>query len=152
MKLPRLFWWLIVAAALLLFIALLQPQQLPVTLYKLSLLIIAGVVGYRLDRAIFFYARPDYFLSVQARTGSLQVDQPNQASGNVDVEVRDGFPWSVAQQALRYFVQTETPPAPGEQCAFPSEADPGLALLCASSMLRRAIVIGCAMLTMGLGA
>ena len=46
MKLPRLAGTIAVTVALLLSIMLLSPQQLPVTLYKLSLLSTAGVARY----------------------------------------------------------------------------------------------------------
>lgn len=61
MKLPRLTFMLIVAVCLTTVIAVVAPQQLPVTLYKLSLITIAGVAGYWLDRELFPYARPDRF-------------------------------------------------------------------------------------------
>jgi hypothetical protein len=60
-KLPRMMDWLLVAIVLSLFIFALSPQQLPVSLYKLNLITIAGVVGYWLDRSLFPYARPDIF-------------------------------------------------------------------------------------------
>ena len=59
MKLPRLFEWLVIAVILLGVIYLLRPENLPVVLYKLSLVVVAGVVGYRLDRGLFPYGRPD---------------------------------------------------------------------------------------------
>ncbi len=61
--LPRLFGWLVLAVLLLAAVWLLAPQQLPVSLYKLSLVCVAAVVGYRLDRGLFPYARPDKFLT-----------------------------------------------------------------------------------------
>lgn len=62
MKLPRLHATLIVALLLTLVIALVAPHQLPVTLYKLSLITVAGVAGYWLDRELSPYARPDRYL------------------------------------------------------------------------------------------
>lgn len=59
--LPRMTDWLLVALALSLVIFLFYPQQIPVSLYKLNLIAIAGVVGYWLDRSLFPYARPDSF-------------------------------------------------------------------------------------------
>lgn len=59
MRLPRLADWMAIAAALTLAIALIAPQQLPVTLYKLSLVSLAAAVGYWIDRSLFPYARPD---------------------------------------------------------------------------------------------
>jgi hypothetical protein len=51
-------WWAIAVLALAL-IAYFHPQQLGVTLYKVSLVSLFAVLGFRLDRAIFPYARPD---------------------------------------------------------------------------------------------
>ena len=51
--------WLLVTLVLLAAIAVLSPQQLPVSLYKLSLITMAAVVGYWIDRSLFPYARPD---------------------------------------------------------------------------------------------
>lgn len=55
---PRLIDWLLVAVALVALIWWLAPQNIPVLLYKLALVSLAGVVGYWLDRALFPYARP----------------------------------------------------------------------------------------------
>lgn len=60
---PRMTDWLLFALLLSLLIFALSPQQLPVSLYKLNLIAIAGVVGYWLDRSLFPYARPDAFLA-----------------------------------------------------------------------------------------
>lgn len=59
---PRLSGWFSVALVLALLVWAIAPQQLPVSLYKLSLVTLAGVVGYWLDRSMFPYARPDEFL------------------------------------------------------------------------------------------
>lgn len=59
MKLPRMFDWLLVTLVLVASIYVLSPQQLPVSLYKLSLITMAAVVGYWIDRSLFPYARPD---------------------------------------------------------------------------------------------
>lgn len=58
---PRMTDWLLFAVVLSLLILALSPQQLPVSLYKISLIAIAGVIGYWLDRSLFPYARPDKF-------------------------------------------------------------------------------------------
>lgn len=118
MPLPRLFWWLIATILLLAGISLLAPQQLPVSLYKLSLVTMAGVVGYWLDRSLFPYARPDSFLA--------------EDEGVVcDIDLVEGadcktLPWD--------------------------SGDTALALLFGLAMLRRALIVGAAMLAMGLGA
>ncbi len=55
---PRMFDWLLIAIVLIAVVFVLAPQNLPVVLYKLSLVSLAALVGYRLDRSIFPYARP----------------------------------------------------------------------------------------------
>lgn len=55
----RMLDWLAAAILLTAAIALIAPQQLPVTLYKLSLVSLAAVAGYWIDRRLFPYARPD---------------------------------------------------------------------------------------------
>ncbi|EBW3177658.1 hypothetical protein DPD67_19150 [Salmonella enterica subsp. enterica serovar Javiana] len=59
---PRLWGWLLAAAVMFLVIALVSPQQLPVVIYKLSLISLAAVLGYWLDRSLFPKARPGQFL------------------------------------------------------------------------------------------
>ena len=56
--------WLLAAILLSILVWVLAPQQLPVSLYKLSLIALAAVAGYWVDRSLFPYARPDVFLSV----------------------------------------------------------------------------------------
>lgn len=49
----RLSGWLFTAIALMVVIALVSPQQIPVVIYKLSLISLAAVLGYWLDRSLF---------------------------------------------------------------------------------------------------
>lgn len=107
MKRPRLSGWLIATLLLLITILFLAPQQLPVSLYKLSLVSMAGVAGYWLDRELFPYARPDTYLSTSFSPGA---------------------------------------PFIGRTVA------PGHEILLSAAMLRRAVIVGCAMLAIGLGA
>jgi Putative 2/3 transmembrane domain holin len=58
-NLPRMIEWLLVSVALIGLVYVFSPQQLPVSLYKLSLITMASVVGYWVDRSLFPYARPD---------------------------------------------------------------------------------------------
>ena len=58
---PRLWGWALITLALLVAVWALAPQQLPLSLYKLSLVALAAMVGYWLDRSLFPYARPDKF-------------------------------------------------------------------------------------------
>lgn len=60
-RLPRLAGWALIAVVLAVLILALAPQQLPVTLYKLSLISAAAVVGYWIDRSLYPYGRPHVF-------------------------------------------------------------------------------------------
>lgn len=60
-KLPRMSGWTAITILLAIAIYMLAPQQLVVSLYKLSLITMAAVVGYWIDRSLFPYARPDKF-------------------------------------------------------------------------------------------
>lgn len=55
----RMIEWLLISILLLALIAWLAPQQLGVSLYKLSLITTAAWLGYWVDRSLFPYARPD---------------------------------------------------------------------------------------------
>lgn len=127
-KSPRLFGWLIATVLLLVVIALLAPQQLPVSLYKLSLVTTAGVVGYWLDRSLFPYARPDGLMGFVADDDLATLtalhhdsDDPDTLEHALDVEASFDPTW------------------PGQ-------------IVFGMAMLRRAVIVGCAMLAMGLGA
>ncbi|HDW3810933.1 TPA: putative holin [Klebsiella pneumoniae] len=61
-KKPRLSGWLLTAIILFLVIALVSPQQVTVVIYKLSLITLAAVTGYWLDRSLFPKARPGQYL------------------------------------------------------------------------------------------
>lgn len=58
----RMAGWLFISLALTVFIAVTAPQQLPVSIYKLSLITSAAWVAYWIDRSLFPYARPDAFM------------------------------------------------------------------------------------------
>lgn len=64
-EIRRMATWLVVTLILFIIIAVLAPQQIGVTLYKLSLLTMAAWVGYWIDRALFPYARPHIFIQGQ---------------------------------------------------------------------------------------
>lgn len=114
---PRLSGWLLITLVLLACVWAIAPQQLPVSLYKLSLVTLAAVVGYWLDRSLFPYARPDAFL---------------------DMDEDDEFELEAG--------------APGSEMTIGVMADNALLRLMGVAMIRRAIIVGCAMLAMGLGA
>ena len=61
-RVPRMSGWLLLALSLSALVWALAPQQLPVSVYKLSLIALAAVVGYWVDRSLFPYARPDAFV------------------------------------------------------------------------------------------
>lgn len=82
---PRMAGWLLAALLLIITIALIAPQQLPVALYKLSLISLAAVVAYWLDRSLFPYARPDGYLERDWRRGT---DEPE---GDADYRVASGY-------------------------------------------------------------
>lgn len=75
-RLPRMWDWGVVALVLLVLVAFLAPHQLPVSLYKLSLVALAAVAGYWIDRSLFPYARPDLFLGLDL-SDELEEDGPD---------------------------------------------------------------------------
>lgn len=94
----RMFEWFVVSLVLLIAIWFTAPQQLGVSLYKLSLITTAAWIGYWIDRSLFPYARPD------------------QVEGDSALDSRAGN------------------------------------ILASASMIRRAIIVGAAMLAASLGA
>lgn len=66
--LPRLSGWSAIAIALLAALALTHPAQLGVVLYKSSLVVLASVLGYWIDRSLFPYARPHTQLKTEPST------------------------------------------------------------------------------------
>ncbi|MEZ0317134.1 MAG: putative holin [Methylophilaceae bacterium] len=54
--------WLFFTVFLLMIIYQVQPQALPNVIYKLSLVTMAGVAGYWMDRSAFPYARPESYM------------------------------------------------------------------------------------------
>ena len=58
-KIVRMLDWIVISILLAIAIYVLAPHQLGVSLYKLSLVSLAAVVGYYIDRSLFPYARPD---------------------------------------------------------------------------------------------
>ena len=64
LKQGRVLSWIISALVFLIIIGLISPQQVPVVIYKLSLVSIAAIIGYHLDRALFPYASPGGYLAV----------------------------------------------------------------------------------------
>ena len=113
MKFPRLSGCAFFTVVLFIAIAALAPQQLPVSLYKLSLVSKAGLAGYWIDRELFPYARPDTFIT--------------------DFKSVHFYGEDVRELIVPHL-------EPQHTIAF------------AASLIRRAIIVGCAMLAIGLGA
>lgn len=65
----RLLKWYLVSIILFAIITLFSPQQLPVVIYKLSLVLLSAVIGYHLDRALFPYASPGSYLLFNWKEG-----------------------------------------------------------------------------------
>ena len=119
-----MFDWLIVALLLAVLVWLVAPQQLPVSLYKVSLVALAAVAGYWIDRSLFPYARPDFF---------LQLDQTH------ELEVRPDDGDDDAHDGVEHLTLQVAP-------------DTALLQLMGQAMLRRAIIVAATMLAVGLGA
>ena len=85
LRAPRSSLFLLLSVVLLVALAVVSPVQLPVALYKLTLIALAAVVGYWLDRALFPYARPDGYLVRDWRHGT---DEP---VGDVDYPVVQAY-------------------------------------------------------------
>ena len=92
----RLLGWLIAAVVLLIVIALTSPQQLGVTLYKLSLVSLAAVLGYHLDRGLFPYASPGGYLR-----HNWKVTDAHQGPDQPEYPIVPGFEMVFAAVLLR---------------------------------------------------
>ena len=121
--------WLLVALGLALLVWLMAPQQLPVSVYKLSLVAMAAVAGYWIDRSLFPYARPDLFFELR--------------HGVEDAPPDTTF---TSLAGVVSFAEQET--AINLENARPDE----LMRLAGVAMLRRAAIVVGAMLAVGLGA
>ncbi len=105
----RLAEWVLVNIALTLLIGVIKPALLPVSLYKLSMVFLAGLGAYWFDRRVFPYARPDAFM-----------DQHFLGEGRPELKF--------------------------------APADLAVALCFCAAMIRRALIIGAAMIGVALGA
>lgn len=94
-RIPRMAGWLLTALLLIIAIALISPQQLPVALYKLSLISLAAVVAYWLDRSLFPYARPDSYLQYDWRCTGTRCEL------DADHQVAQGYRQVFAAAMLR---------------------------------------------------
>ena len=114
--------WLVYAIVLAALVYWIAPQQLPVSLYKLSLVSLAAVVGYWIDRSLFPYARPDAFLTLQPEDEGPETQHP--------------------------FLPDET----SNVCTLDAQPDDVLLRLMGLAMIRRAVIVAATMLAVGLGA
>ncbi|MFD2379163.1 putative holin [Ottowia pentelensis] len=115
--------WVVAALLLSALVWLMAPQQIPVSVYKLSLVALAAVCGWWIDRSLFPYARPEFYLEPPPEMGEARAE-----TAFTDVHVL-----SFAE------------PVGG---LLPEHA----ALLGRAAMLRRAIIVAATMLAVGLGA
>lgn len=131
---PRLSVWWALTLLLLALVWLMAPHQLPVTIYKLSLLSLAAVAGYWVDRALFPYARPHAWLRLlQPPLPPCQLGMP---AGRAP---QHGPPAEEASLTVEL------------SCMTPDEITPDDLIACVA-MLRRALIVAAAMLAIGLGA
>lgn len=79
-RIPRMVDWAIIALVLSVLVWLVAPQQLPVSLYKLSLVTMAAVAGYWIDRSLFPYARPDDLLILGTADRAVEETGPDGAA------------------------------------------------------------------------
>ncbi|WP_314972660.1 putative holin [Comamonas testosteroni] len=94
-SIPRMTGWLLLAVALVAVIAFVSPQQLPVVAYKLSLISLAVITGYWLDRSLYPYARPDSYLERDWRHGT------DEADFDVDYRIVPGHHWVFCAAMIR---------------------------------------------------
>ncbi|MGF6658876.1 hypothetical protein QF000_000520 [Paraburkholderia atlantica] len=88
--------WYVYALLCLALIALISPLQLPVVLYKLSLISVAVLAAYLLDRSLFPYARPDGYLKTDWEDGQAKsTEEP------ADYPVAAGYELVFAAAMLR---------------------------------------------------
>ena len=122
----RRYWrmndWLLAALVLSLAVWWMAPQQLPVSIYKLSLVALAAVVGYWIDRSLFPYARPDVFLEMKTEDNRFPPLRPLECDDESD------------------------------SCVLIARPDEALLRVMGICMLRRAIIVAATMLAVGMGA
>lgn len=124
--------WLLYALLLLGLVWFMAPQQLPVVVYKLTLLSLAAVGSYWIDRSMFPYARPDVLL-----LGHEPITiKPGQDTRFTDLSDAVSFTEATLETAAPLDAASSTE----------------LLALGAVSMFRRAVIVGGAMLAVSLGA
>lgn len=124
--------WLLYSLALMALVWFMAPQQLPVAVYKLALLSLAAVTSYWIDRSLFPYARPDVLLLGE----ELDVEEHESETSFLDIRGVVSF----AENDLSV-------DAPIDMATNRERL--ALGAVC---MLRRALIVGFAMLAVSLGA
>jgi hypothetical protein len=124
--------WMMAAALLTLLVWLMAPQQLPVTVYKMSLVALAGLAGYWIDRSLFPYARPDLFFEL--RHGADREVLPGMETAFTSLSGAVSF----AEQEAAINLEGAT--------------SHDLLRLAGVAMVRRAVIVAATMLAVGLGA
>ena len=126
--------WVIAAALLTMVVWLMAPQQLPVSIYKLSLVSMAAVAGYWIDRSLFPYARPDGQLARELLEAQLPEAVPLEPS------------------PLEAYMADPVDCGTDDACALAEAVDCTSVHLLIGAMLRRALIVSAAMLAVSLGA
>lgn len=124
--------WLVYTLALMLLVWFMAPQQVPVLVYKLALLALAAVTSYWIDRSLFPYARPDVLLLGE---DALDLEHADETSF---LDLRGAVSFSEAELSVD---------APLDMATNRERL-----MLGAVCMLRRALIVGGAMLAVSLGA
>ncbi len=127
----RLSGWALVSVLLTLAVVVVAPHQLPVAVFKLYLVAVAGVMGYYLDRSLFPYARPGAWVE---KAGALPTEDGKAP------DARD------AAAPLGYAIKPLTQPTDS------TDSSHNLSTMAAACMLRRAVIVSAAMISVGLGA
>ncbi|MBC17105.1 MAG: hypothetical protein CL942_08640 [Desulfovibrio sp.] len=96
-KMPRMTSAAIMVVLLLCLVAFISPQQLPVIVYKVSLVTIAGFAGYCFDRALFPYARPDKYDIDGILVEASESQEPESETTTVFDSSSDWIPFVAAQ-------------------------------------------------------
>ena len=134
-KLPRLMSWWLFALVLSLAVFAISPAQVPVALFKLNLISLAAIAGYWIDRSVFPYARPQLeALRGLADPPDLELTEDEAQRGVLKTD--DG-----GELPLECFT---------EQAWGPTDPVPLYFML--GCMIRRAIIMGAAILAVSLGA
>lgn len=147
--LPRMSGWFVIVVLLMAAVWIIAPHQLTVSLYKLSLVTLAAVVSYWLDRSIFPYARPHELFGCndfKMLAEKVYAAYCEKAGG----KTFDNKPLPTFEQ-----LGTERQAcwqAGAQECWKSASLGEYGGMHFAASMIRRAIIIAAAMIAVSLGA